>query len=157
MCAFWLNSRLIEYSVVPGRHLGIAHRHRADALRGGDVPLEQQRRRLQRRRDVVEAEVGAVARQQLGDVDVEREQIANRVAVFGAVQTVDHVAARACCAPAHARSSDAASQRREADVLGFGRVRHALRRHGAHAQLAQHALPGLGVRPAGRRGWPSRD
>ena len=43
---------------------------------------------------------------------------------------------------------------REPDVLGFGRVRHALRRHRAHAQLAKHALPGGGlrqqVREAGR-------
>ena len=56
----------------PGPHVRVAHGHRADALRRGDIPLEQQRRRLQRGGDVVEAEVGAVARQQLGDVDVER-------------------------------------------------------------------------------------
>ena len=98
MCAFWLNSRLIGYSVVPGRAVGIADRQRADALRRGEIPLEQQRRRPQRRGDVVEAEVAAVARQQRGDVDVERQQIANRVAVLGAVQPMHDVAARACSA-----------------------------------------------------------
>ena len=50
----------------------------------------------------------AVARQQLGDVDVERQQIANRVAVFGAVQPMHDVAARACSCPAR---RDRASRR----------------------------------------------
>ena len=90
---FWLKSRLIEYSAVPALHLGIADRQRADALRGGEVAVEQQRRRAQRRGDVVEAEVAAVVRQQRGHVDVERQQIADRVAVLGAVQAVDDVAA----------------------------------------------------------------
>src|SRR5262249_3969940 len=41
--------------------LRVADCQRADGLRGGDVALEQQRRRLQRRRDVVEPEIAAVA------------------------------------------------------------------------------------------------
>ena len=43
-----VNSRLIGYSVVPGRTFGIAHGQRADALRRGEIALEQQRRGLQR-------------------------------------------------------------------------------------------------------------
>ena len=77
-----------------GRRGLVADRHRADALRDQQVALEQQRRRAQRRGDVVEAEVGAVARQQLVDVDVERQQIADGVAVLGAVQPVHDVLAR---------------------------------------------------------------
>ena len=53
-----------------GLGVGVADREIADAQRGGQIPLEQHRRRRERRRDVVEAEVAAVARQQLGDVDV---------------------------------------------------------------------------------------
>src|SRR5262249_15134934 len=71
----------------------IADRHRADALRGGEIALEEQRRGLQRRCDIVESEVRTVARQSFRDVHVETEQIANRVAVFSAVQAMDDVTA----------------------------------------------------------------
>ena len=56
------------------------------------------------------------------------------------------VAARACsCLPTRGRAMPAASVVKR-DVLGFGRVRHALRRHRADAELAEDALPGGGVR-----------
>ena len=145
MCPFWLNSRLIRILGRPRPRVGIADGHRADALRGGDVALEQERRRSQRGGDVVEAEVGPVARQPVRDVDVEREQIANRVRILAAVQAMHHVAARRAAAlPGTIERSGEPG--READVLAFGRVRHALRRHGARAQLAEHAFPGVGLR-----------
>ena len=90
--------------------------------------------------DVVEPEVRAVARQQFGDVDVERQQIANRVAVLGAVQPMDDIAARVALALPRAIER-AREPGREGRVLGFRGTRHALRRHRAHAQLAQHAFP----------------
>ena len=73
---------------------GIADRELGDPQAGGEIALEQQRRRGERRRDVVEAEVAAVARQQIGDVDGDAQQIANRVRVLGAVQAMQDVAAR---------------------------------------------------------------
>jgi hypothetical protein len=77
-----------------GPHVGVADGQRADALRGGEIPLEQERRGLQRRGNVVEPEVGAIARQQVGHVDIERQQVTNGVAVFGAVEPMNDVDAR---------------------------------------------------------------
>ena len=65
----------------------------------------------------------------------------------------DVAAGRAACLPTRDRASRRASVV-NAGVLGFGRMRHALRRHRAHAQLAQHALPRRAPAAAGRRGWP---
>jgi hypothetical protein len=84
--------RHLEADRVVGRpraHGGITDRQRADAPRGGDVALEQQRRRPQRIGDVVEAEVAAIARQQIRDIDLEPEEIANRIAVFRAIETME--------------------------------------------------------------------
>ena len=65
----------------------------ADLARRREVLLEQRRRDAQHARDVVEAVALVVGRQQLGDVDVEIEQVADRVAVFGAVQAMDRLVA----------------------------------------------------------------
>jgi hypothetical protein len=126
-------------------HARIADGERADALRGGEIALEEERRGLERRRDVVEAEVGAVARQERRHVDVERQQVANRVAVLGAVQAMHHVTPR--LVPSRPCAIERVGEPGgEGGVLRFLRVRHALRRHRAHAQLAEHALPGRRVR-----------
>ena len=82
----------------PGPHLRIAHGHGADALRRVHVSLQQQRRRFKSRRDVVEPELRAVGRQQVGNVNVDRQQITDRVRIFGAIQTMDDVAARVAMA-----------------------------------------------------------
>ena len=92
-----------------GADVRIADCHGADALRRGQVALEQQWRSAQRGGDVVEAEVGTVARQQLGDVDIERQQIANGVGVLSAVQTM-HDVRPGVLLPCQARSSELASQ-----------------------------------------------
>src|SRR5262249_52480867 len=76
------------------QRLGIANRQRADALRRCDIPIKEYRRSLQRRRDIVETEVRIVAWQKCGDVDVEREQFADRVTVLRTIQTVYYVSAR---------------------------------------------------------------
>ena len=68
-----------------GRRLRVSNGERADALRCGDIAIKQQRRGLQRRRDVVESVVGIVTGQQGSDVYVDREQIAHGVAVLGTV------------------------------------------------------------------------
>ena len=72
---------------------GIADRQRADPLRRGHITFQQQRGRPQRIGDVVEAEIAAVARQQIGHVDVQPQQVADRVAVFRPVQAMEHVLA----------------------------------------------------------------
>ena len=105
----------------PGPHLRIADGHRADALRRVHVSFQQQRRRFERRRDVVEPELRAVGRQQVGHVNIHCQQVADRVGVFRAIQTMDDVAARR--APAFPGAIERPGEpRRKARVLGFGRV-----------------------------------
>ena len=97
--------------------LRIANGERADPLRGGDIAVEQKWRCRQRGGDVVEAEVAAVVWQQRRDIDVERQQIADRIAILDAVEAMDDVA------PRRAARRPAAIERipepgREAGVLG---------------------------------------
>jgi hypothetical protein len=84
--------------------------------------------------------VAAIVGQYRGDVDVEREQVADRIAVFGTVQSMDDEAARR-----RTRRPAAVERVRqpggEADVFRFARMGTALRRHRPDAQLAEHALP----------------
>ncbi len=128
----------------PGPHLRIAHGHGADALGRVHVSLQQQRRRFQRRRNVVEPEFRAVGGQQVGHVNVDRQQVADCVGIFGAIQTMHDVAARR--AVAFPGTIERCSQpARKARVLGFGRTGHARRRHGPHTQLAQDSFPSLRV------------
>jgi hypothetical protein len=127
-----------------GTHARVAHGQRADALRGGDIPFEQERRRLQRSGVVVEAEVGSVARQPLGDVDVQPQQIADHVRIFAAIQTMHDVPARGV-APLPGTVERSGEPARKAHILAFNRVRYALGRHCARTQLAEHAFPGFGL------------
>ena len=119
MCAFWLNSRLIEILGRAGRRVRVADGQRADALRRGEIASSSSGDVVSDVGDVVEAEVAAVARQQRGDVDVERQQIANRVAVLGAVQPVHDVAARRALALPTRDRATSASHVGEAGVLGL--------------------------------------
>ena len=75
-----------DTSICDGRQRAVADRQAADLHRRGDVALNQRRRHGERLGDVVEALARAVGRQQRVHVDVEREQIADRVGVLGAVQ-----------------------------------------------------------------------
>ena len=63
----------------------------AHALGRAKVLLHQRRRHLQHAGDVVEPIAGVVCRQHRRDVEVERQQIADRVAVLGAVQTMERL------------------------------------------------------------------
>ena len=74
--------------VAAGRAAGPADRHAADFLRGRDVAVQQRRGEIADRH-VVEAVARLVSRQERGNVDVEREEIANRVLVFGSSQPAD--------------------------------------------------------------------
>ena len=67
----------------------VAHRQPADVPRRRQVTLHQRRRDRQDVRDVVEPAALIVGRQQRGRVDVQGQQIADRVGVLGPVQTMD--------------------------------------------------------------------
>src|SRR5437660_665582 len=58
----------------------------ADLTRGGNVTLEQSGRELADRH-IVETVAGVIGRQQRRHIYFEREQVANRIPVFGAIQT----------------------------------------------------------------------
>ena len=68
-------------------------------LRRRQIALLQRRRDAEHVGDIVEAVGRIVGRQQRRDVDVEREQIANRVGVFGAVEAMEHRPARDSASP----------------------------------------------------------
>ena len=92
--------------------------------------------------DVVEAVRRVVGRQVLRRVDVEVEQVADDVRVFGAVQAMQagrrHVG-RSPCGPARSRATRSSTCRSPV------RAAACRRRHHAGAQLADDLLPGLGV------------
>ena len=70
------------------RRLSLADRQPADLPRRRNVGLHQRRGNPQRARDIVEAVRGVVRRQKLRRIDLEIEQVADRVRVFGAIQAV---------------------------------------------------------------------
>jgi hypothetical protein len=70
------------------RELRVAERQRGDALGRREVALEQYRRDAEHVGVVVEAAGGIVGRQHGARVDVQIEQIANRVGVLAAVETM---------------------------------------------------------------------
>ena len=72
----------------PARRVGSPTASAGDLARRRQVLFEQRRRHLQHVRDVVEPVRLVVGRQESGRVDLEREQIADRVGVLGAVQAV---------------------------------------------------------------------
>ncbi len=70
------------------RNAGLADGQRAHAARGRQVSLEQGRRDAEDVGDVVEAVARIVGRQERGGVDLERQQVSDRVGVLRAVQTM---------------------------------------------------------------------
>ncbi len=123
-----------------------ASARRATRYAADEIVVEQRRRHRQHARQVVEALlVGLVAGQQHLRIQLQSQQIANRVAVLGAAQAVDGH-------PAWIGSSRGGRVQRVLEECrgggqrGRGGTRRAGRRHLAGAQLAHHFLPRLGVR-----------
>ncbi len=133
----------------PGHDVrGVADSEGGDLGRRGSVALQQRRRGVQHLADVVETVGRLVGRQKRRDVHVERQQIANRVGVLGAVQAMD----RGMAGKRRGRSIDGALEPRDQAVAcrGVG-PRHSRRRHHARPDLPDHPLPDRGVgRHAGR-------
>ena len=74
--------------------IALAHRLDRDVTGGAYVLLDEGRRNLQRGRDVVEALCDVILRQQFGAVHVHQKQIANRVFVLLAIQSMQRQAGR---------------------------------------------------------------
>ena len=127
------------------------YRHAAHLLRRHQIPLHQRRREPEHTRDVVEAITGVISREELADVDIEREQIPHGVPVFRAVEAMkrfDPTGVR----PSRGRRVQLCLQPGH-EALGGGhiRARPARRRHDTGAHLSDHLLPELGVRPQVRQ------
>ena len=64
---------------------GLAHRETADLLGGANIGLDQSGRHGQRPGHIVEA-AGIIGRQVLGNINIEIQQIADRIGVFCSIQ-----------------------------------------------------------------------
>ena len=119
--------------------LGAAHRGAADLGRRRDVARHQRRRDRQDVGVVVEAEARHVARQQLGAVHLEAEQVVDGVHVFGAIQAARGDAARIGLRGGVAveRALESGDERVHRRLVG---PRPAFGRHRAAAQLPHHLL-----------------
>ena len=72
------------------RETRAADRELADFLSRGDITFEQRRRQIADG-DVVESVAGRIARQQRCCVEVQREQVANGVLIFSAIQPAERI------------------------------------------------------------------
>ena len=70
-----------------------ADRHTADLSRGAQIALHQRRRHPLHAGDVVEAVAHIIGRQHGGDVDVDRQQIADHVPIFGSIEPMQRFGA----------------------------------------------------------------
>ena len=129
-----------------GRGRRQAHREAADGARRRQVALELRGRDGQHVGVVVEAGVRRlVAGQQRRHVEIEGEEVANGVAVLGAVQPVDG-AGPAGVGVRRRRAVDVGLEPGRHRVVGRAvGTRPARRRHRAGAQLRDHPLPDPGV------------
>ena len=121
-----------------------ADREPADPPRRGQVAL-QPARVESAEADVVEAGAGVVGRQQRRDVDLQVQQIADRVAVLGGVEPAQRVAAAGIGVGGGGAVELRFQVRGKAGVgLRVG-PRASRGRHHPRAELADDLLPGLGV------------
>ena len=128
---------------LPGRSARVAHGQAADFGGRGEIGLHQRRREQLRVGDVVEVRALGVERQVLAGIDVEREQVADRLGVLRAVQPLEGAAARRRrVGLVHLRLERGRKVGQHVRLRTAG----AGRRHLAGAQLANHLLGGLAVR-----------
>ena len=98
----WQAFHMVALRRVPGdmvgvgvrQDAGIANGQRTDFVGGREVTFHQRRRHAQHVRDVIEAGTRIVGRQQRRCVDVERQQVANDVRVFRAIEPMQERTAR---------------------------------------------------------------
>ena len=127
-------------------HRDVADRQPADPARRRQVALEQPGRHRQHVGVVVEPERRVVCRQEGGDIGIERQQIADGVGVFGAVQTMNAGASRV--GPERGGLIEGRLEAGRETVLErpFGPGQPG-RGHGAASQLANDLFPHRGSGP----------
>ena len=128
-----------------GLHRQVADRKSADSAPSRHVPLEQRWRGREHGGDVVKAVARIVDGQPLAWLDIDRQQVANGVAVFGAVQPMNGSAAGIWLGERGAIERRFEKRRKG---RGFGRLRTAARRHRRHVarlDFAEHFFPNISV------------
>jgi len=135
-------SRVIRLAAGP--HVGPPDRLHGDHARRADVLLDERRRDLQPARNVVEVLDDLVERQERRRVDVDREQVADRVLVFLAVQPVRRNRFRPALV-GRGLIERALEPRDQARELLLARARRLRGRHQPAAELAHGRLEDLGV------------
>ena len=122
-----------------------AHGQLGDGPGGGEIPLHQGRRQPPAVH-VVEPEGGVVPRQQRGDVDLQRQQVADRVLILGPVQPPEGLGAAGIGMGPRRLVERGLEIGQEAPAgRGIG-TRTRTRGHRARAQLPDDLLPDLRVR-----------
>ena len=114
------------------------------------IALEQCWRDAQQPGVVVEPAGGILGREKRGGVDLERQQIANRIRVLSPIEAVQPRRTR-LWSTWRRRVQRGFEPRCQCVVGGLVRSRHACGRHGAGAQLAHDLLPDLRVGRSIRR------
>ncbi len=127
----------------------IAHRHPADVPRRGEIAFEMRRRQRKACGHVVEPVFRFIRQQQRGGIDLQREQVANRVGVFGTIQTVSADASRLRI-EIGGRVQRGLQPRGNRIGISHAWPRPVGRRHLARADLVENFLPGLRL-PCQRR------
>ena len=147
-----LRARLGAERPPAGPRIGFAERLHGDAARRDHILLDERRRHLQAGRDVVEAVHDVIGGQHARGIEVDGEEIANRIRVLLAIEPVQHDRVR------HVRLTGGLVERR----LEPGDERIGCRRHQAAAIRAAasrvHAAcarPSRTHRRAGRCSEPS--
>ena len=123
---------------------GVADGESTDFPGRRQVSFQEQRREREGVGDVVEPVRQVVGRQQRWTVDLQRQQVPDRVGVLGAGQAVGRRTARVGIALR--RPVERGLQpRAERRAVICRRKRHSLRRHHPGPELANHLLPDRGV------------
>ena len=82
-----------------------------------------------------------IGRQKRGGVDVERQQVPDRVLILGSIQAPQRFGAAGIRLCGRRRIERCFQPRQYREAIGLGRLRHVGRRHDARVQLAHHLLP----------------
>ena len=133
------------------RRHGRRHREAAHLARRREVPIHERRRDAEHAGDVVEAVARVVRRQQVVDVHVEGQQVADGVAVLGAAEPMERLGPPRI-GTGGGRGVEFAFQPGAKRVVGgVVRTRPGTGRHGAGPQFPDHLFPLRGMRRDVRR------
>src|SRR5262249_32788459 len=125
-----------------GFGFGIADCEVTDAQCSRQIALKQERRSRERRCDVIESEIAAVARQQVGHIDFDAEKIAHCVSVFRAIKTMEDVTPW-IVSQSRGRIETRNQRRPESLQLFRSGSRRIARGHCAYTELANDFFPDL--------------